>query len=98
MLRTVMAIAKRRSPPRRSARLLTSCTLIYDSLLTAEQDGVPTSRRQLNRLLLKRSPRVQRETHVPQRRWPVAKRSRLRPFLHDTRTSATHRLRQADAA
>src|SRR6185295_3068588 len=62
MLRTVMATAKRRSPPRRSARLLApllpSFARICDSLLTAKQDGVPTARRQLNRFALQVSPRV----------------------------------------
>src|ERR1051325_2054913 len=58
MLRTVMATAKRRSPPRRLARLPASLAFIDNSLLTTEHDRVPGARRQLNRLLLKRSARV----------------------------------------
>src|SRR6185436_5734006 len=58
ILRTVMATAKRRSPPSRSARLPVSFALIDDSLLKSEHHRVPAARRQLNRFLLQRSARV----------------------------------------
>ena len=58
ILRTVIATAKRRNPPRRSARLLVSCALIDGPFLTTEHDRVPIARRQMNRFLLHSSLRV----------------------------------------
>src|SRR5690349_18761182 len=58
MLSTVIAIAKRRKPPKRFDRLFISFALIADPLLTTEHDGVPAARRQLNRFALQPSARV----------------------------------------